>query len=134
MKFDTVKSGWWSIVYIDGSQVIISKNIVFLSLKMDFVLANRVDTDEMPQNMPQFAALHQGLHRLQRLPVYIHLTTIGVLIANRVDFDPNASSGINLFATQTISESRKPHKLVLNGVEGYCIILKCCIIFYFTHE
>ena len=29
-----------SIVYIDGAQVIISKNIVFLSLKIDFVLAN----------------------------------------------------------------------------------------------
>ena len=32
IKFDTVKSGW-SIVYIEGSQVIISKkSIVFLSM------------------------------------------------------------------------------------------------------
>ena len=38
-QFDFVKSGW-SIVYIEGSQVIISKkNIIFLSLKIDFVLA-----------------------------------------------------------------------------------------------
>ena len=39
IKFDTVKLGW-SIVYIDGSQVIISKKyIICLSLKIDFVLA-----------------------------------------------------------------------------------------------
>ena len=63
--------------------------------------------------MPHFAAFYQGLHRLQRLPVYIHLTTIGVLMANSVDIDQNASSGINLLATQTISESRRPLKLVL---------------------
>ena len=32
----TIEAGW-SIAYIEGSQVIISKNIVFLSLKIDFV-------------------------------------------------------------------------------------------------
>ena len=37
IKFDTVKSGWF-IVYIEGLQVIISKNM-FLSLKIDFILA-----------------------------------------------------------------------------------------------
>ena len=37
MKFDMVKSGW-SIVYIEGSQVIISKKKLFLSLKIHFVL------------------------------------------------------------------------------------------------
>ena len=47
IMFDTVKPGW-SIVYIEGSQVIISKNIVFLSLKIDFVLANSDGSDEMP--------------------------------------------------------------------------------------
>ena len=45
IKFDTVKSGW-PIVYIEGSQVIIVKNI-FLSLKIDFVLANSANSDEM---------------------------------------------------------------------------------------
>ena len=45
--FDTVKSGW-SIVYIEGIQVIILKrNIVFISLKIDFVLASSADPDEM---------------------------------------------------------------------------------------
>ena len=43
IEFDTVKSGW-SIVYI---KVIISKNIVFLSLYMDFVLANSADPEEI---------------------------------------------------------------------------------------
>ena len=47
VKFDTVKLGW-SIVYIEGSQVIISKNILFLfSLTLNFVLANSEDPDEM---------------------------------------------------------------------------------------
>ena len=45
-KFDTLTSGW-SIVYIEGLQVKISKNIIFLSLKIDFVLANSEDPDEM---------------------------------------------------------------------------------------
>ena len=35
-------------VYIEGSQVIISKkDIVFLSMKINFVLANSADPDEM---------------------------------------------------------------------------------------
>ena len=49
MKFDTVKSGW-SIVYTEGSQVIISpkKNeFLSLTLEINFVLANSADPDEM---------------------------------------------------------------------------------------
>ena len=46
IKFYTVKSRR-SIVYIKGPQVIISKTIVFLSLKINFVLANSADPDEM---------------------------------------------------------------------------------------
>ena len=40
IKFDTVKSAGWSIVYFEGSQVIIKKKqqLVFLSLKIDFCL------------------------------------------------------------------------------------------------
>ena len=56
IKFDTVKSGW-SIVYFEGSQVIISKHIVFLSLKIDFVCANSADPDEI---LP-YAAFPLGL-------------------------------------------------------------------------
>ena len=58
IKFDTVKAGC-SIVYIEVSQIIISKNI-FLSLKIDFFLANSVAPDEMPHE----AAFHLGLHCL----------------------------------------------------------------------
>ena len=54
----------WCIVYIVGSQVIISKNIVFLSLKIEYVIANSTDPDEMPHN----AAFHLGLHCLQKYP------------------------------------------------------------------
>ena len=36
IKFDTVQSGC-SIIYIEGSQVIIKTNIVFLSLKIDWL-------------------------------------------------------------------------------------------------
>ena len=61
LQFDTVKSGW-SIVYIEGSQVIISKNILFFSLKVDFVLANSADPDEMPH----YVAFHLSFHCLQK--------------------------------------------------------------------
>ena len=47
IKFETFKSGW-SIVYIEGSEAIISKKKKkFLSLKIDFVLANSADSDEI---------------------------------------------------------------------------------------
>ena len=39
IKLHTIKSGW-SVVYNEGLHVIISKNIAFLSLTIDFVLAN----------------------------------------------------------------------------------------------
>ena len=41
-------TGWptgWPIVYIEGLKVIISKNIVFIHLRVDFVLANSTDSD-----------------------------------------------------------------------------------------
>ena len=46
IKFDTVSSGW-SILYIEGVTCIFffKTNIVFLSLKIDFVLANSADPD-----------------------------------------------------------------------------------------
>ena len=61
IKFDTVKSGW-SIIYIEGSQVIILKNFVFLFLKTHFVLANSAGPNEMLHD----AAFHQGLHCLPK--------------------------------------------------------------------
>ena len=62
IKFDTIKSGW-SNVYIEGSQVIIS--FVFLSLKIDYVLANSA----YPDKMPHCAAFHLGLHCLPNYQV-----------------------------------------------------------------
>ena len=53
-----------SIVYIQGKQFIISKIIVFLLLKICFVLANSADPDEMPH----YAAFQPGLHRLPKYP------------------------------------------------------------------
>ena len=55
-KLHTIKSGW-SFQSIEGAQDIISNNIAFSSLKIDFVLANSADPDEMPHN----AAFHLGL-------------------------------------------------------------------------
>ena len=37
----------WTIVFIEGSQVIISKHIIFPSLKFDFVFLNSACPDEM---------------------------------------------------------------------------------------
>ena len=45
IKFDTVKTEWFTI-HPKGSQVITSKNILFLSLKNIFVLANSANPDE----------------------------------------------------------------------------------------
>ena len=61
IRFDTVNLGWF-IIYVEGSHVIISKNIVFRSLNVIFVLANSVDPDEMPY----YAAFHLGLHCLPK--------------------------------------------------------------------
>ena len=54
IKLHTIKSGW-SIVCIERPQVVLKK-IVFLSLKICFVLTNSVDPDEMLH--------HLGLHCL----------------------------------------------------------------------
>ena len=48
----------WSIVYIEGSHVI----IVFLSLKIVFASANSVDA----KDMPHYVAFHRGLHCLPK--------------------------------------------------------------------
>ena len=42
IKFDTVTSGR-SIVYIEGPHILFQKHIVFLSLKINFALANSED-------------------------------------------------------------------------------------------
>ena len=57
----TIKSGW-CIVYYEGLQVIISKNLLLFSLKIHFVLANSEDPDEMPHNV----AFHLGLYCLPK--------------------------------------------------------------------
>ena len=55
INFDTVKSGW-SIVYIEGLQVII------FTLKIDFVLANSAEPDEMPPYMAFHLSLRHSIH------------------------------------------------------------------------
>ena len=46
-KFGTVMSGW-SVLYIEGSEVIFSQKFIFLLFKVDFIFANNTDPDEMP--------------------------------------------------------------------------------------
>ena len=72
IKFDTVNSRW-AIIYNEGSQVILSKNIAFLHLEVDFVLANSADPDEMPN----YAAFHLGLHCLPKYPLWGFWSTKG---------------------------------------------------------
>ena len=62
-KFDTVKSGW-SIVYIQGLQVKISKKYVSFSEHQFCLGKNSADPDEM---LP-YAAFHQGLHCFPQYP------------------------------------------------------------------
>ena len=60
----------------EGLQVIISKNIVFLSLKNDFVLANGANPAEMPHYM-HFPAFHLGLQCLPWYPFRGFLSSKG---------------------------------------------------------
>ena len=76
IKFDTFKSGS-TIVKMEGSQLIISKNIVFLFLKVFFVLANSAGPDEMPH----FVAFHLGLHCLEKDPFNGFQHTKGSLVS-----------------------------------------------------
>ena len=57
IKLYILKSGW-SIVYILGSQVIISKDVYFFLGRSILSLVNSADQDEMPH----YAAFHLGLH------------------------------------------------------------------------
>ena len=51
--FDEINLGW-SVVYIEGSQVIISPLNALLSLKIVFVITNSVDPDELPSYAATF--------------------------------------------------------------------------------
>ena len=44
LKLHAIESGW-SIEYIEGPHVIVSKDIEFISLKIDFALANSASLD-----------------------------------------------------------------------------------------
>ena len=68
IKLHSTKKGWY-IVYIEGSQVIISK--YHISLKIDLVLKNSADPDEMAP----YAAFHLGLHSIREFPVFKGLIT-----------------------------------------------------------
>ena len=62
-KFDTVSQDgpfYMLRVYM----LIFQKNIIFLSLKTDFVLANSADLDEMPH----YVTFHLSLHCLPMYP------------------------------------------------------------------
>ena len=63
IQFDTINFGWL-IVHIKGSQVRISKQDEFQSLKIVFILVNSADLDEMLH----YAAFHPGLHYLPKYP------------------------------------------------------------------
>ena len=65
--FDSINLGW-SIVYIEGSKIIIPNKIVLLSPNV-FDLANSVDPDEMLH----FAAFHLGLRYLPKYTFRSHL-------------------------------------------------------------
>ena len=47
IKLDTIKQRWSIVLYFEGSQAIISKKYCVFSLKIEFVLTNSEDTNEM---------------------------------------------------------------------------------------
>ena len=77
IKIHTINSEW-SIVCIKGSQIIISKNIEFLSLKIDFVLASCADSDEMLHFIWNFNVCEStciGVSSLQRAKPLVTFST-----------------------------------------------------------
>ena len=65
--FYTAKSGW-SIVYMEGvTGYNFQNNNLSLSLKIDFVLANSADPDEIPH----YAAIHMGISCLSKYPIRV---------------------------------------------------------------
>ena len=72
MNLLTIKSRW-SIIYIEGSLVIISKIYCIFSLKLDLVLVNCENTGEMLHD----AAFHLGFHCLQLYMLGSFLSTKG---------------------------------------------------------
>ena len=63
IMFDMVASGW-SIIYTEGSQVIISRKYYISFSENRFALVNSAD----PVEMPHYAAFHLGLHSLTKYP------------------------------------------------------------------
>ena len=61
IKLHTIKSGWY-IVYIEGSQVIISKILYFFLGRSIFYLAKSADPDEMSLCV----TFHLGFHCLPK--------------------------------------------------------------------
>ena len=51
-------------MYIEGSQVIISPKICILSLKIDFIIKNSAE----PNEMSHYATFHLGRHCLPKYP------------------------------------------------------------------
>ena len=65
ISFDTVKSGS-SVVYIEGLMVMIAKTLFICSLKIDFVLINIVDSDEILKKRAKIRNQHnQAPHLTQ---------------------------------------------------------------------
>ena len=64
IKFCAIKSGW-SIKYIQGPQVKISKQYCFSISEYRFYFINSVDPDEM---LHYHVAFHLGLHCLPKYP------------------------------------------------------------------
>ena len=65
LRFDTINLNW-SIIYLYRGHML--QYIVFLSLTIISVLANSVDTHEMPH----YAAFYLGLHCLPMYPFKSH--------------------------------------------------------------
>ena len=59
IKLYTIKSEWSIVRTLNFSK------ILYFSLKINFALANSVDSDEMQH----YAAFHQGLHCLPKYPI-----------------------------------------------------------------
>ena len=94
MKFDTVKSGW-SIIYFEGSQVIIFKNIIFIFFEDDFVLANSV----------QYTLVKCGL--IIKISLYNFTTNRYLGISGWLVYDSMDALCCVLYSTGSTQEGRK---------------------------
>ena len=103
IKLYTTKLGW-SIVYIERTHVAISRKIVFLSLKIEFVLASHADPDVMSHFIWVFSVCHSVRFGVSGPQVVILKRMISALQSKEDDKDQESINHVQHLTQDTTLE------------------------------